>query len=166
MPTFFTITSFYFNIIEEPLVDAVLISEFGGITSVPLCIHGPTQGGEHSCIGRCNETEANGLGTCSCDPKCVNYGDCCYDYEVFCEAKTTGDSSVSLATVSSHLTNHTSQNTSWTNYLDLIETLDEVLSVEQMKKVLNRNGTASIGRGYDCMRTSLTDFSFYYLFSR
>jgi len=40
----------------------------------------PVQGGAYSCFGRCTRAAAN----CWCDSSCLDTGDCCADYELYC----------------------------------------------------------------------------------
>ena len=144
---------------DWPTVNAVILTEFGGLANVSLCITTGTDVGAHSCQGRCNETKANVDSKCRCDPECLNYGDCCYDYEIF----PTCNDSPSSVNQSSIFTNDASQNSSWSNYLGLIKTLDNVISSEQMDLVLDRNTKPP---GYDCINPSLTPLDNYYLVSR
>ena len=144
-----------FSILDWPKVDAVILSEFGSIDNVPLCIAG-TGAGVHSCQGRCNETKADVYSKCRCDPECLNYGDCCYDYEIFIPIC---NDSLPTPRWPTNFSNEKSQNTSWSNYLNLIETLDHIISSEHMHLVFNRS---VIPPGYDCVNPSLTPSNYYY----
>ena len=148
-----------FSIPDPPKVDAVILSDFGSIDNVSFCIAG-TNEAVHSCQGRCNETKADVYSKCRCDPDCLNYGDCCYDYEIFIP---TCNDSLPTARKTINFANERSQNTSWSNYLNLIEMLDNIISSEHMDLVLNRS---VIPPGYDCVNPSLTPLDYYYMVSR
>ena len=93
----------------------------------------------------------------------MDYGDCCYDYEVSLDTGTYNGSSLATNLTMNNFTDGTIQNVSWSNYLTLIETLDNVISPEQMYLVYNRSPTTS---GYDCITPSLTISTSYYLISK
>ena len=73
--------------------DGLCVPEPGGTTggagttgpkTPPDMGDGSTSGGtgapEGTCVGRCGDL----LGPCACDPVCVEFGDCCPDYEDAC----------------------------------------------------------------------------------
>ena len=40
----------------------------------------------NSCEGRCNHHDTQ---TCKCDHDCLRFGDCCFDYDVMCNAPSS-----------------------------------------------------------------------------
>ena len=144
--------------LDFPSVDVVILSEFGGVDDVTLCIDGTNRAkAVASCNGRCDETTTNLAMRCQCDPRCVIYGECCYDYELFCNLQ-----SMHASNQQDNFPDDKFENISWSNYISLIETLDNVLSSQQMNRVYNRSATSV----YDCMTTNLTPTMSYYLISR
>jgi hypothetical protein len=65
------------TLVVTPTPDRATVDAQRAPTATPT----PTPVPGDSCAGNCGGT----AGSCNCDPKCVQYGDCCHDYAQQCE---------------------------------------------------------------------------------